>query len=70
MVIHDLLGMQLSVNFHDQLWINANKINDVVSNKLLSLEFLSHEAMRPQMKPQAQFGIGLVGCLLYTSRCV
>jgi len=50
-----------AVNFHNQLGRKTYKINNIVSNRLLPLEFNAHKAVRPQVMPQPLFGIGLFG---------
>jgi len=50
--------MLATIHFNHNLRLKTNKIQNVVSNRLLTLEFMPGESMRAQLPPQNRFGIG------------
>ncbi|HEX4178546.1 MAG TPA: hypothetical protein VHY57_08915 [Rhizomicrobium sp.] len=51
--------MLVAIKFDDQFCLEARKIHDIRSDRLLAAEFKSGELPAAQEKPQPAFGIGL-----------
>jgi len=52
--------MLAPVYFDDKPVLEANEVNDVVSERLLAFELIASESSRPQRVPELPFGIGLI----------
>jgi len=50
--------MLTAVRFDDDVGAEMNEIDNVFTNRLLSAEFFTEQAMRPQMPPKRPFRIG------------
>jgi len=49
-----------AVNFHHKSFLNANEIDDIGRNGILTPELASAQLARPQAVPKFPFGIGLI----------
>ena len=54
----NLFGMLPAIEFHYQLSLKANEVNDVRWNRMLAPKFESTEVAVFQMQPEPQFRVG------------
>jgi hypothetical protein len=53
--------MLTSINFDDQARLEADEVDDVGADRVLSAKLRSHHAMRSQLVPQTLLCIGRLG---------
>ncbi len=53
-----IFGMWPAINFNDQVFLYADEIGHIRTNRILPPEFPAVQLSIPQMTPQQPFGIG------------